>query len=81
MLATLEIVHLGGEVRTVPIVQFTPYTLYFSWPMCGLYELRVKTNRIVGLKNWKAKNHEAAKHLLRTLNGEREARYVKARHG
>lgn len=81
MLASLEIVHLGGEVRTVPIVQFTPYTLFFTWPMCGMYEIRVSSNKIVGLKNWKMRDHEAGKVLLRKLNGERWEKYKKVRYG
>lgn len=74
-IADIEIRHLGGQIVTVPIVQFTETELLFTWPMAGVFRLRVKGNKIVGLPAWKAVDHEKIKKLHWQLKRARDQKY------
>lgn len=78
----IELVHLGGERRTVPVVGFDGTTIWFTWPMAGVYRIRVRTNEIVGMKGrWKAADHERLREIHRTLSSERTEVVMMRRHG
>lgn len=81
MLGEIDIVHLGGEMRRVSVVNFTQTEIMFIWPMCGVYYIRVKDNVCVRAKRrWKAFDHQALKELHWKLLAEQADRISRAKY-
>lgn len=75
MIGELTLVHYGGQKRTVPIVGFDSTVLFIQWE--GVWNVRVRTNKILGMPSWRAENHERMKEVHRLLMGERTKRIGK----
>lgn len=85
-MSTVDVVHMGGEVKTLAVVGFTDTALFLLWPMCGVYELKVMADDpiLVMRRNrgsWRAKDKEAARETLRAYHRERDKRLRAARYG
>lgn len=79
---TLELIHLGGERRTVQVVGHDNATVWFVWPMAGIWKIRVMKNVIVGMRGrWRAVDHETLKELHRGMLEAQGAEFIKRRHG
>ena len=76
----IELTHVGGEKRLVEITGYGPTTISFRWPMAGVYDIRVKSNVIVGLKMWCASDHDELKRISRFFLWEQENRAKERRY-
>jgi hypothetical protein len=76
---TIELIHVGGERKTVEVTGFTGTSLYIRWGnLAGIYELKiVHVHYLVGARMWKAASRYEALMLLRELK-ERQANKLKA---
>ena len=74
---TIELIHIGGERRTVPVTGFTSTSLYIRWGIAGIYELKVFKNVLIGARMWSAASPFEALGLLRALQ-KRQADKLKA---
>lgn len=68
MLLTLK--HIGGQTMNVMVVGVRHRMLQLKFPMdlTPVYEIWVKTNRIVGLPAWKAADPKRLKDIYWKLN-------------
>lgn len=65
----LELIHIGGERRTVHVEYATNTRLGFRWGMAGMYELIVKKNTVFRVPAWKAVDREAAIKIWMEMTG------------
>lgn len=58
---TIELIHLGGERKKVPVVSASNTRLTIRWDMAGVYDLIVSKNRFVtkSMMYWKAADVDA----------------------
>lgn len=75
MIGELTLVHYGGQKKTVPIIGFDSAVLFIQWE--GVLDVRVRSNKIVGMPSWKVENHDRMKEVHRLLMGQREKRVGK----
>lgn len=80
MIYEVTIRHLGGETRRVAISGFTDSRLFFTWPLCGLYEIKVSDGTIIGLKTWRVADMSAMREVWRALMEDRNARLLTNRY-
>ena len=74
-LGELTLLHYGGHEKVVPVIGFDSAVLFIQWE--GVWNLGIRTNRIVGMPSWKAKDHEAVKKIHRMLVKDRGERIGK----
>lgn len=74
-LSEITLLHYGGHEKTVPVIGFDSTVLFIQWE--GVWNLRVRTNRIAGMPSWKAKNHEDVKRIHRVFMKDRGERVGK----
>ena len=69
MVKTLDLIHVGGERRTVQVEYATNTRLGFRWGMAGVYELIIKKNYVFRVPQWKANNREDAIKIWMEMTG------------
>lgn len=76
---TLELIHLGGERRTVPVVYATNTRLGFRWGMAGIYELILSSNKVIRAESWKAVDREVAITIWMEITGRTKTELLESR--
>jgi hypothetical protein len=80
LLPVLELVHLGGERRSVPVEYATNTRLGFRWGMAGVYELIVLSNKVIRAPMWKAVDRGQAIDIWLNMTGRSMADLLEARY-
>lgn len=79
---SIELVHVGGERKIVPVTGFTSTSLYIRWGMAGIYELKVlNANVLIGARMWSAVSRFEALGLLRAMQKRQADKLKGLRYG
>jgi hypothetical protein len=76
----LELIHLGGERRSVPVEYATNTRLGFRWGMAGVYELIILSNKVIRAPMWRAFDRQEAIKIWMTMTGRSQEDLLAARY-
>ena len=76
----LELIHLGGERRSITVEYATNTRLGFRWGMAGTYELIVLSNKVIRAPMWSAFDKQAAIRIWMTMTGRSQEELLAMRY-